>query len=131
MKFEAHDKGERNYIMQILCEATQSTAVPVQVCAFECLVRIMSLYYEKMDFYMERALFGVSHSTTVTIRMLISSSQSWGCGIRKKASRYRRSSSGALRVTRRLIWLWRRKRCVTTKAHILTSGNRIWRNPRG
>ena len=32
----------------------------VQVGAFECLVRIMSLYYEKMDFYMERALFGVS-----------------------------------------------------------------------
>ena len=53
-------EGERNYIMQVVCEATQSPSVPVQVGAFECLVRIMSLYYDKMAFYMERALFGVS-----------------------------------------------------------------------
>lgn len=52
-------KGERNYIMQVVCEATQSSAVSVQVGAFECLVKIMTLYYEKMSFYMERALFGV------------------------------------------------------------------------
>lgn len=45
--------------MQVVCEATQSSAVPVQVGAFECLVKIMTLYYEKMSFYMERALFGV------------------------------------------------------------------------
>jgi importin subunit beta-1 len=49
--------------MQVVCEATQSQSVAVQVGAFECLVRIMSLYYEKMDFYMERALFGVSRLT--------------------------------------------------------------------
>jgi importin subunit beta-1 len=48
--------------MQVVCEATQSQSVPIQVAAFECLVRIMSLYYEKMSFYMERALFGVSAS---------------------------------------------------------------------
>ncbi|BEI86947.1 hypothetical protein CcaverHIS002_0702930 [Cutaneotrichosporon cavernicola] len=53
-------EGERNYIMQVVCEATQSTAVPVQVGAFECLVRIMSLYYEFMELYMERALFGLT-----------------------------------------------------------------------
>lgn len=53
-------QGERNYIMQVVCEATQNPSVPVQVAAFECLVRIMSLYYDKMGFYMERALFGVS-----------------------------------------------------------------------
>ncbi|OCF37529.1 importin subunit beta-1 [Kwoniella heveanensis BCC8398] len=53
-------EGERNYIMQVVCEATQSPYVPVQVGAFECLVRIMHLYYEKMDFYMERALFGLT-----------------------------------------------------------------------
>lgn len=47
--------------MQVVCEATQSPSIKVQVHAFECLVRIMSLYYEKMEFYMERALFGVSH----------------------------------------------------------------------
>jgi importin subunit beta-1 len=53
-------EGERNYIMQIVCEATQSPSIPVQVGAFECLVKIMQLYYDKMKLYMERALFGVS-----------------------------------------------------------------------
>ncbi|KAL1697663.1 hypothetical protein EV121DRAFT_298246 [Schizophyllum commune] len=42
--------------MQVVCEATQNQSVPVQVGAFECLVRIMSLYYEKMSLYMEQAL---------------------------------------------------------------------------
>lgn len=53
-------QGERNYIMQVVCEATQSPSSDVQVAAFECLVKIMHLYYEWMKFYMERALFGVS-----------------------------------------------------------------------
>jgi len=53
-------EGERNYIMQVVCEATQSPSVPVQVGAFECLVRIMHLYYDKMALYMERALFGLT-----------------------------------------------------------------------
>jgi importin subunit beta-1 len=52
-------EGERNYIMQVVCEATQNPNVLVQVGAFECLVRIMNLYYDKMAFYMEQALFGV------------------------------------------------------------------------
>lgn len=52
-------QGERNYIMQVVCEATQNPSVAVQVSAFECLVRIMSLYYDKMALYMEQALFGV------------------------------------------------------------------------
>ena len=47
--------------MQVVCEATQNPSVAVQVGAFECLVRIMSLYYDKMALYMEQALFGVSH----------------------------------------------------------------------
>jgi importin subunit beta-1 len=55
-------EGERNYIMQVVCEATQSTDVEVQAAAFEVLVRTMGLYYEKMSFYMERALFGVCHT---------------------------------------------------------------------
>lgn len=46
--------------MQVVCEATQNPSVLVQVGAFECLVRIMSLYYDKMSLYMEQALFGVS-----------------------------------------------------------------------
>ena len=45
--------------MQVVCEATQNGDVQVQVGAFECLVKIMTLYYDKMSFYMERALFGV------------------------------------------------------------------------
>ena len=46
--------------MQTVCEATQSPSVSVQVAAFECLVRIMQLYYDKMQFYMERALYGLT-----------------------------------------------------------------------
>ena len=46
--------------MQVVCEATQSSNAAIQVGAFECLVKIMSLYYDKMSYYMERALFGVS-----------------------------------------------------------------------
>ena len=54
------NEGERNYIMQIVCEATQSDDNRVQQGAFGCLNRIMGLYYEKMQFYMERALFGLT-----------------------------------------------------------------------
>ncbi|KAJ6463352.1 armadillo-type protein [Mycena sanguinolenta] len=53
-------EGERNYIMQVICEATQNQAIAVQVAAFENLVRIMGLYYDKMGFYMEQALFGLT-----------------------------------------------------------------------
>lgn len=53
-------EGERNYIMQVVCEATQNSSVFVQVGAFECLVKIMSLYYDKMAVYMEQALFGLT-----------------------------------------------------------------------
>lgn len=53
-------QGERNFIMQVVCEATQSTDERIQLAAFECLVRVMHLFYDKMRFYMEKALFGVS-----------------------------------------------------------------------
>ncbi|KAF8316436.1 ARM repeat-containing protein [Clavulina sp. PMI_390] len=53
-------EGERNFLMQVVCEATQNGNLDVQVSAFECLVRIMGLYYDKMNFYMERALFGLT-----------------------------------------------------------------------
>ncbi|KAG6370364.1 armadillo-type protein [Boletus reticuloceps] len=53
-------EGERNYIMQVVCEATQNPSVAVQVGAFENLVKIMALYYDKMAFYMEQALFGLT-----------------------------------------------------------------------
>ncbi|KAK1146942.1 karyopherin Kap95 [Aspergillus melleus] len=54
------NEGERNYIMQVVCEATQAEDLRIQAGAFGCLNRIMGLYYEKMRFYMEKALFGLS-----------------------------------------------------------------------
>ena len=54
------NEGERNYIMQVVCEATQADDLRVQAGAFGCLNRIMGSYYEKMRFYMEKALFGLS-----------------------------------------------------------------------
>lgn len=60
-------EGERNYIMQVVCEATQSQDLEVQVAAFECLVRIMQVYYEMMPFYMQKALFGVGVSYLIHI----------------------------------------------------------------
>ncbi|KAI9675659.1 MAG: karyopherin beta [Caeruleum heppii] len=54
------NEGERNYIMQVICEATQSEDNRIQQGAFGCLNRIMGLYYDKMRFYMEKALFGLT-----------------------------------------------------------------------
>ena len=56
------NEGERNYIMQVVCEATQSDDTRVQAGAFGCLNRIMGIYYDKMRFYMEKALFGLTIS---------------------------------------------------------------------
>lgn len=57
--------------MQVVCEATQNGSVAVQVGAFEVLVRIMGLYYDKMALYMEQALFGVrSHPCSTVMRLL-------------------------------------------------------------
>lgn len=53
-------EGERNYIMQVVCEATQADDARIQQGAFGCLNRIMGLYYDKMRFYMEKALFGLT-----------------------------------------------------------------------
>ncbi|PGH12045.1 hypothetical protein AJ80_06864 [Polytolypa hystricis UAMH7299] len=54
------NEGERNYIMQVVCEATQAEDTRIQSAAFGCLNRIMNLYYDKMRFYMEKALFGLT-----------------------------------------------------------------------
>jgi hypothetical protein len=59
--------------MQVVCEATQNQNVQVQVGAFECLVRIMSLYYDKMALYMEQALFGVCVSVTFSLHWSLAS----------------------------------------------------------
>lgn len=54
------NEGERNYIMQVICEATQADDSRVVQGAYGCLNRIMALYYDKMYFYMEKALFGLT-----------------------------------------------------------------------
>ncbi|QIW96366.1 hypothetical protein AMS68_001884 [Peltaster fructicola] len=54
------NEGERNYIMQVVCEATQADDLRIQQGAYGCLNRIMGLYYDKMRFYMEKALFGLT-----------------------------------------------------------------------
>jgi importin subunit beta-1 len=56
------NEAERNYIMQVVCEATQAPDTRVQAAAFGCLNRIMGIFYDKMRFYMERALFGLTVS---------------------------------------------------------------------
>jgi len=53
-------EGERNFIMQVVCEATQSKNVEIEVAAFECLSKIMQNYYDMMALYMEKALFGLT-----------------------------------------------------------------------
>ena len=57
--------------MQVVCEATQSENESVKVAAFECLVRIMQLYYEKMELYMQKALYGVCLIFIINIILII------------------------------------------------------------
>lgn len=51
------NQGERDFIMQVVCEATATGNDELAVAAFECLVKIISTYYDKMGYYMEQALF--------------------------------------------------------------------------
>ncbi|CAI9774196.1 unnamed protein product [Fraxinus pennsylvanica] len=44
---------ERNYIMRVVCEATLSPEVKIRQAAFECLVSIGSIYYEKLALYIQ------------------------------------------------------------------------------
>lgn len=50
---------ERNYIMEVVCETTQSEHTQIRVAALQCLVKIMTLYYQYMEPYMAQALFPV------------------------------------------------------------------------
>ncbi|SCU80573.1 LAMI_0B03004g1_1 [Lachancea mirantina] len=56
-------EGERNYLMQVVCEATQTEDSDIQAAAFGCLCKIMSLYYFLMKPYMEQALYALTVST--------------------------------------------------------------------
>lgn len=56
-------EGERNYLMQVVCEATQAQDTDIQTAAFGCLCKIMSLYYPYMKPYMEQALYALTIAT--------------------------------------------------------------------
>ena len=45
--------------MQVVCEATQSSNSKLQVAALQNLVKILTLYYDYMEYYMGPALFAV------------------------------------------------------------------------
>lgn len=51
---------ERNYIMEVVCESTQSPETQISVAALQCLVKILSLYYQYMEPYMAQALFPIT-----------------------------------------------------------------------
>lgn len=44
---------ERDYIMRVVCEATLSPELKIRQAAFECLVSISSMYYEKLASYIQ------------------------------------------------------------------------------
>ncbi|GAA50421.1 importin subunit beta-1, partial [Clonorchis sinensis] len=63
LEFTKHNfdvDNERNYIMQVVCESTQSPHPQIRVAALQCLVKIMSLYYGYMETYMKQALFAIT-----------------------------------------------------------------------
>eukprot|EP01118_Nematostelium_gracile_P005236 TRINITY_DN1640_c0_g1_i1.p1 TRINITY_DN1640_c0_g1~~TRINITY_DN1640_c0_g1_i1.p1 ORF type:complete len:873 (-),score=271.61 TRINITY_DN1640_c0_g1_i1:208-2763(-) len=47
-------EAERNYIMQVVCEAFTVADVNIKVASLECLVKIAQLYYDKLAPYMQR-----------------------------------------------------------------------------
>lgn len=51
---------ERNYIMEVVCESTQSADTQISVAALQCLVKILTLYYQYMEVYMAPALFPIT-----------------------------------------------------------------------
>lgn len=51
---------ERNYIMEVVCESTQSPDPQISVAALQCLVKILTLYYQYMEPYMAQALFPIT-----------------------------------------------------------------------
>ncbi|AAS51041.2 ACL187Wp [Eremothecium gossypii ATCC 10895] len=56
-------EGERNYLMQVVCEATQADDEEIQAAAFGCLCKIMAQFYFLMKPYMEQALYALTIST--------------------------------------------------------------------
>ncbi|XP_015775244.1 PREDICTED: importin subunit beta-1-like [Acropora digitifera] len=49
-------KTERDIMMEIVCQATQSDEIQVRVIALQNLVKIMNCYYQHMEHYMDNVL---------------------------------------------------------------------------
>ena len=62
---------ERHFIMQVVCETTQSKSMQIKVAALQCLVKIMSLYYQYMEQYMAPALFAVSYLCLFVFQLIL------------------------------------------------------------
>lgn len=73
--------------MQIVCESTQCTDEAVQVLGYQCLVRIMSLYYEKMPEYMQQALYQVRIATLFIVLITLATVDSDGYETRRSKHR--------------------------------------------
>ncbi|KAI6178497.1 Importin N-terminal domain-containing protein [Aphelenchoides besseyi] len=56
------NEQERNVIMENVCQATQAADNATRVAALQCLVKIMSLYYQHMERYMISALYPITVS---------------------------------------------------------------------
>lgn len=59
-KANFEEATERNYIMEVVCEATQCSDSQICVAALQCLVKILTLYYQHMEAYMAQALFPIT-----------------------------------------------------------------------
>ncbi|XP_023245467.1 importin subunit beta-1-like isoform X2 [Copidosoma floridanum] len=53
-------ESERNFIMEVVCQTTQSTDIEIKVASLQCLTEIVILYYEYMEPYMAQALLGIT-----------------------------------------------------------------------
>ncbi|CAH3016733.1 unnamed protein product [Porites evermanni] len=52
-------EGERNFIMQVVCQASVADDTQLKVAGLQNIVKIMSLYYQHMKAYMGNALFPI------------------------------------------------------------------------
>ncbi|AET40540.1 karyopherin beta Ecym_6149 [Eremothecium cymbalariae DBVPG len=66
-------EGERNYLMQVVCEATQADDEDIQAAAFGCLCKIMAQFYFLMKPYMEQALYALTISTMQSLNEKVAS----------------------------------------------------------
>ncbi|CAO3612369.1 unnamed protein product [Mucor hiemalis] len=63
IKDNFENTAERNYILKVVCDgATQhvNSNIDLQISSYECLNRIMQLYYYKMEDYMSSYLFNLT-----------------------------------------------------------------------